>query len=483
MDTFDVIVIGAGPVGENAADRAKRGGLSVAIVEAELVGGECSYWACMPSKTLLRPGAARAAAAGVPGVPELGPLDAAAVLAWRDSVTGEGDDSGQEDWLNSAGITLVRGHGRIAGVRTVEVTAGEGGDGPQAPRTLTATHAVVVATGSVPVLPDIPGLVEADPWTSRDATAADAIPDSLVILGGGVVGCEMATAYADLGSRVTLVARGSLLGAAEPSAGAAVEQSLRDMGVAVHTGSSVVRVARAVRDGDVTVTIADASGTEREVTGAEILVATGRMPRTGDVGLGSIGLDPEAPLAIDDSTAVLAARGDGDPWLYACGDVTGRVATTHQGKYQARVCGDVIAARAAGTEDADRAWSPLRATADHGAQTQVVFTRPQVAWVGLTRAACDAAGLAVDEVAVDLGGVAGAGVTHPDYAGRALILVDREHRVIVGATFVGPDAGEMLHAATIAVVGEVPMDRLWHAVPAFPTVSEAWLRLAEAYGL
>ncbi|WP_084077303.1 NAD(P)/FAD-dependent oxidoreductase [Demequina sp. NBRC 110057] len=480
MDTFDVIVIGAGPVGENAADRAKRGGLSVAIVEAELVGGECSYWACMPSKTLLRPGAARAAAAGVPGVPDIGPLDPIAILAWRDKVTGEGDDSGQEEWLDSAGITLIRGHGRLAGERTVEVTAGELAQGEASTRTLTATRAVVVATGSVPVLPDIPGLVDADPWTSRDATAADAVPDSLVILGGGVVGCEMAMAYADLGARVTLIARGGLLGAAEPFAGAAVADSLRDLGVEVLTGASATRAAR---DGDVTVTVADAAGAERDIVASEILVATGRTPRTGDVGLDTVGLDPRAPLAIDDSTAVLAASADGDPWLYACGDVTGRVATTHQGKYQARVCGDVIAARAAGTEDADHEWSPLRATADHGAQTQAVFTRPQVAWVGLTRAQADAAGLSVDEVGVDLGAVGGASVTHPDYAGRIQILVDRERRVIVGATVVGPEAGEMLHAATIAVVGEVTIDRLWHAVPAFPTVSEAWLRLGEAYGL
>ncbi|WP_084102346.1 NAD(P)/FAD-dependent oxidoreductase [Demequina sp. NBRC 110051] len=497
METYDVIVIGAGPVGENAADRARRGGLSVALIEAELVGGECSYWACMPSKTLLRPGAARAATTGIPGLPEPGPLDPAEVFAWRDRVTGEGDDQGQEDWLASVGITLIRGHGRLAGVRRVEVTAGELPEGVSTTRALEARRAVVVATGSVPVLPDIPGLAEASPWSSRDATAADAVPESLIVLGGGVVGCEMATAYADLGSHVTLIARGGLLGSVEPFAGAAVADSLRAAGVDVRTGTSVTRVER--RGTTVTVTVGGGDEAQ-QVTAAEILVATGRTPRTADVGLESVGLDPATALAIDDTTAVLTARGDdagGEaPWLYACGDVTGRAATTHQGKYQARVCGDVLAASfgegdtgtGTATASVERVadappWSPLRATADHGAQTQVVFTRPQVAWVGLTRAEADAAGRDVDEVAVDLTSAAGAGVTHPDYAGRAHLLVDRERRVIVGATFVGPDAGEMLHAATIAIVGEVSMDRLWHAVPAFPTVSEVWLRLCETYGL
>ncbi|WP_084127947.1 NAD(P)/FAD-dependent oxidoreductase [Demequina sp. NBRC 110055] len=487
METYDVIVIGAGPVGENAADRARRGGLSVALIEAELVGGECSYWACMPSKTLLRPGAARAAATGIPGLPEPGPLDPEAIFAWRDRVTGEGDDQGQEDWLESVGITLIRGHGRLAGTRRVEVTAGELPEGETGTRLLEARRAVVVATGSVPMLPDVPGLAQATPWSSRDATAADAVPQSLIILGGGVVGCEMATAYADLGARVTLIARGGLLGSAEPFAGAAVADSLRTAGVDVRTGTQVTRVER---HGDsVSATVVTGEG-EEQVTASKILVATGRTPRTGDVGLESIGLDPRSALAIDDTTAVLAVRGDSEdaPWLYACGDVTGRAATTHQGKYQARVCGDVLAATFGDGDATARVtdtapWSPLRATADHGAQTQVVFTRPQVAWVGLTRAEADAAGRVVDEVAVDMSSAAGAGVTHPDYAGRAQLLVDRERRVIVGATFVGPDAGEMLHAATIAIVGEVTMDRLWHAVPAFPTVSEVWLRLCETYGL
>ncbi|PFG42634.1 dihydrolipoamide dehydrogenase [Isoptericola jiangsuensis] len=494
MDTYDVIVIGAGPVGENAADRATRTGLSVAVVEAELVGGECSYWACIPSKTLLRPGAARAAAAAVPGVADPGPLDVDAVLAWRDERTGEGDDSGQEAWLDSVGITLLRGHGRLVGERVVEVTPALGvdDDADGQVRRLTARCAVVVATGSAPVLPGVPGLAEAEPWTSREATAVESVPDSLIVVGGGVVGCEMAQAYADLGSHVTLLARGTLLGGAEPFAGEAVAAALRDAGVDVRLGVETRAVTRPEPGGPVTVTVTDTDGGgPADVTAAELLVATGRRPRTGDVGLDTVGLDPAAALTVDDTTAVVGAAPDdqGRPWLYACGDVTGRAATTHQGKYEARVCGDVVATRfghdGARATDVETAgdWSRYRATADHGARTQAVFTRPQVAWVGPTEAAARAAGKDVDVVTYELGDVAGAGVTSPDYAGRAQLIVDRERRVVVGATFVGPEAAEMLHAATIAVVGEVPLDRLWHAVPAFPTVSEVWLRLAESSGL
>ncbi|MEG3615071.1 NAD(P)/FAD-dependent oxidoreductase [Isoptericola haloaureus] len=491
--TYDVIVIGAGPVGENAADRAARGGLSVAVVEAELVGGECSYWACIPSKTLLSPGAARQAAREAPGVGDPGPLDVDAVLARRDEMTGQGDDSGQEEWLDSVGITLVRGHGRLAGERTVEVVPATGVDDDAAGEThrLLARCAVVVSTGSAAVVPDLPGLAEANPWTSREATAAEAVPASLVILGGGVVGVEMATLYADLGARVTLLARGGLLAGAEPFAGEMVAEALRDAGVDVRLGTTARRVERPAPGGPVTVTVGGDDGAEI-VTAAELLVATGRRPRTGDVGLDTVGLEPGAPLTIDDTTAVEEVGRDvvGKPWLFACGDVTGRVGTTHQGKYQARVTGDVVAAlygsggdREAIVAASGARWSRYAARADHGAQTQAVFARPHVAWVGPTEAEARRAGLPVRAVSYDLASVAGAAVTSPDHGGRAQVLVDTERDVLVGATFVGPDAAEMLHAATVAVVGEVPLDALWHAVPPFPTVSEVWLRLLEELGL
>jgi pyruvate/2-oxoglutarate dehydrogenase complex dihydrolipoamide dehydrogenase (E3) component len=526
-ELFDVIVIGGGAVGENAADRASRTGLSVALVESELVGGECSYWACMPSKVLLRAGSVRAIARDTPGLTDPGAPDVAAVLARRDEITSDWNDGGQVSWVEGEGLTLVRGHGRLAGERLVEVTVSSGSaagadggsegdvDGdtggglgeaetgePRATRLLRARHAVIVATGSVPVLPDVPGMAEASPWSSREATSAEAIPESLVVVGGGVVGVEMANAYTDLGAQVTLLARSGLLSNAEPFAGEMVADALRGMGVDVRMGVEVSSVKRSGAGsegeaaGPVTVTLADGE----QVTAAEILVATGRVPRTSDLGLDSVGLDDSAlgrrgALVVDESLQVTGVPGG---WLYACGDVTGRAPTTHQGKYEARVVGDVVAARY-GTEPGDRAptsgdpepavgqegkpWSRYAATADHTARVQVVFTRPQVGWVGPTERAARQAGIPVEAVSYDLAWMSGASVESPDYRGRAQVLIDTQRRVLVGATFVGPDAGEMLHAATIAVVGEVPLDRLWHAVPAYPTVSEVWLRFLESYGL
>ncbi len=471
--TFDVVVIGGGAVGENAAERASRTGLAVALVEGALVGGECSYWACMPSKVLLRPGAARDAARRTPGVPDPGDLDVAAVLARRDEITHSWDDSSQADWVASAGLALLRGHARFTGPRALVL---ESGDGVVEVR---ARHAVIVATGSLPIIPPVDGLAAARPWTSRDATAARHVPARLAVLGGGVVGCELATAFASLGSDVTLLVRGdALLVGAEPFAGQAVLESLRSRGVRVLLGAQARRVHR--DDSGVHVAL-----DEEVVSADELLVATGRRPRTSDLGLETLGLDPRAPLEVDDAMTVT-----GVPWLFAVGDVTGRTGTTHQGKYDARVAGDVVAARF-GPDEAARAaeaaagpWSRYRASADHAAVPQVVFTQPEVAWVGLTEARARDAGLDVRVVSYQLADVAGASVISPQYAGRAQLVLDAARDdVVVGATFVGPDAAEMLHAATIAVVGQLPLSRLWHAVPSYPTVSEVWLRFAEAAGL
>lgn len=363
-ETYDVIVIGGGPVGENAADRASRTGLSVALVEAELVGGECSYWACMPSKTLLRPGAVRAEARGVPGVTVGDDLDVAAVLARRDQMVSDWDDSGQVSWVEGAGLTLVRGLGRIVGPRLVEVVAEEpDADPDDLPRTrrLAARRAVIVATGSVPVLPDVPGLADANPWTSREATAVEDVPESLAIVGGGVVATEMAVAFADLGARVTVLSRGGLLGRTEPWAGEAVAASLRELGVDVRLGVATESV-EPLPDGGVRLVLAAAGPADGEdapdlspVTAERVLVATGRVPRTQDLGVDSVGLAPGRALEVDDTMLVQGLGAEaGTGWLYAAGDVTGRVATTHQGKYQGRVAGDVVAARF-GDPDADGA--------------------------------------------------------------------------------------------------------------------------------
>jgi pyruvate/2-oxoglutarate dehydrogenase complex dihydrolipoamide dehydrogenase (E3) component len=468
--TYDVVVIGAGPVGENVADRVVRGGLTAAVVERELVGGECSYWACMPTKALLRSAAALRAARQVPGAREAvtGDLDAAAVLRRRDSFASNWSDGGQVAWLDSAGIALYRGQGRISSERVVEVTGDDG-----ATLALTARHAVVVATGSSALLPDITGLREAAPWTSREAAAAGKVPGRLAVIGGGVVAAEMATAYAGLGSTVTVLARDGVLPQAEPFAGERVTQSLRDAGVTVLPGAEAASVHRD-GDGTVRVTLTDGG----QVDADELLVAIGRRPNTDDIGLDTIGLKADGWLTVDDTLRVV----EGNGWLYAAGDVNRRVLLTHQGKYQARAVGDVIVARAKGEAVDDGRWGRHVATADERAVPQVVFTDPEVASVGLTSAAAEAAGLRIRVVDHDLGAVAGSALHADGYQGQARMVVDEDRHVIVGFTLVGPDVAELLHAATIAVVGEVPLHRLWHAVPAYPTVSEVWLRLLEAYG-
>ena len=503
---FDVVVLGGGAVGENAADRASRTGLSVALVEEALVGGECSYWACMPSKALLRPGDVVQQAREARGVAEPGPIDVHDVLARRDEVTHHWDDAGQVQWAEGAGLTVLRGHARFTGPRTLRLEQVDG------ELDLRARCAVVVATGSTAVVPPVPGLADVRPWTSREATSAHEVPERLAVVGGGVVAVEMATAYADLGSAVTVLVRGDrLLERAEPFAGAAVARSLTERGVRVVLGAEVVSARREpggvqllVRHHRVEgVRTRDGSSGARpeDLVVDEVLVATGRRPSTGDLGLETIGLEPGRPLVVDDQLQAVGLDGG---WLFAVGDVTGRTGTTHQGKYDARVCGDVIAARFDPGVDADtegregasvprglsrageraaEPWSRYRATADEAAVPQVVFSRPQVAWVGMTEAQARHAGLEVAVYGYDLQDVAGATVTSPDYAGRAQIVVDTSRDVVVGATFVGPDVGEMLHAATIAVVGEVPLSRLWHAVPSYPTVSEVWLRLLETAGL
>ncbi|MFD2418564.1 dihydrolipoyl dehydrogenase family protein [Amycolatopsis pigmentata] len=460
--TFDVVVIGGGPVGENLADRAARGGLTTALVEHERFGGECSYWACIPSKALLRPGNLLAAAKRMPGVPIGDSLDPEPVFKRRDEFTEKGDDSAQADWVRGAGIEPVRGRARITGEREVTVDGGQ---------VLRARHAVAVCTGSVPKTPRIPGLADIPAWTSRDATSASEVPGRLAVLGGGVVGVEMAQAWARLGARVDLIVTGPRPLPRYPDfAGDAVAEGLRAAGVEMHTETALERAWK--EDGTARLEL---RGGE-VLTADRVLVATGRKPATDDLGLESIGLTAGGPLTVDDTGLVSEVDGG---WLYAAGDVTGRALLTHQGKYAARVAGDVIVARAAGRPADTRPWSRYTSTADHYAVPQVVFTDPEVAAVGLTEPA-DGAPHRVVDIAID---VAGASLHADGYTGTARMIVDIEREVLVGVTFVGQDVAELLHSATVAIVGEVPLSRLWHAVPSFPSISEVWLRLLETYGL
>ncbi|MBH5337568.1 NAD(P)/FAD-dependent oxidoreductase [Streptomyces pactum] len=475
-EEYDVIVLGAGPVGENVADRTSAAGLATVIVESELVGGECSYWACMPSKALLRPVTARADARRVPGVRErlTAPLEVSAVLAHRDAYASHWHDDGQVDWLKSAGIDLVRGRGRLDGPRRVTVDLPDGGR-----RQLTARHAVAVCTGSRAALPPLPGVDRVRPWTSREATSSRTVPRRLAVVGGGVVAVEMATVYRALGAAVTVLVRGSgLLDRMEPFAGELVARSLTEAGVDLRTGTSVTGVRR-TGDGDGSGPVVLTLDGGDELEADEVLFATGRAPRTEDIGLETIGLSPGRWLEVDDSCRVTQVP---DGWLYAVGDVNHRALLTHQGKYQARIAGAAIGARAHGTPPPDAGpWGALSATADHAAVPQVVFTDPEAASVGLTAARARESGRRVRVVDQDMGQVAGAGLYAEGYRGRARIVVDEDRGHLLGATFVGPGIGELLHSATVAVAGEVPLDRLWHAVPAYPTISEVWLRLLEKY--
>jgi dihydrolipoamide dehydrogenase len=465
VDVFDVIVIGGGPAGENIASRCNDCGASIAVVEAELLGGECSYWACIPSKVLLRPGEALAEVRRVPGAAEAvtGPLDVAAVLARRDELTSHWHDDNQVKWLEDAGGILVRGRGRLVGERRVDVELPDGAG----TRRLEARKAVVLATGSAAAIPPIDGLPDTRIWDSRDVTSAKEVPERLLVLGGGVVGVEMAQAWKRLGAReVTVIATSErLVPNLEPFVGDELREAFEAEGITVVLDACAMKVERVADDAPVTLTLDD----DRSFTGDELLVAIGRTPNTKDLGLESVGLEPGAPVDVDDQ---LRATGVDGNWLYAIGDVNGRNLLTHMGKYQARIAGDAILHGAT-----TLAW------ADHRAVPAVVFTDPQLASVGLTEQEARDQGIDVKVVSYGTGDVSGAKVHGKGIKGTSQIVVDESRHVIVGATFTGPGIGEMLHAATIAVAGEVPLAVLWHAVPSFPTVSEVWLRLLEAYGL
>src|SRR4051812_27321261 len=449
MESFDVVVVGAGPSGEVAAGRLAGAGLEVALVEDDLVGGECSFYACMPSKALLRPQEVLREVRRIPGAAEAvtGELDVQAVLDRRDEVIHDRDDSSMLPWLDERGIKLFRGHGVITGERQVRIGDDE----------LEARRAVILSAGSSAALPPIEGLQAAEPWTNREATTAKQVPDRIVILGGGVVGTELSQAYQSLGAQVTLIeGERHVLPTEEVFACEQVSDALTELGVDIRTGRKATRVEKA---GD-TIRIGLDDGST--VEGGQLIAALGRRPHTDELGLDTLGLEPGEYIDVDENMQV-----PGHDWLYAIGDANGRALYTHMGKYQARLASEHILGNPSAAEHgADGRHSP-----------RVVFTDPQVAAVGHTEKTAKEAGLDIHVLEVSTSGNAGGSYYGRNAPGTSRLLVDKQRDVIVGATITGAEVADFIHAATIAIVGEIPMGRLWHATPSFPTRSELWLNL------
>jgi len=437
-DNYDVVVIGAGPAGEVAVGRLADAGLSVAIVERRLVGGECSYYGCIPSKTLIRPGDVLAATRRVPGAAQAvtGPPDTGAAFARRDYMTANWHDEGQVSFLAEKGIELIRGTGRLTGERAVEVDTLDGGT-----RRLSAARAVVLATGTSPLIPPVPGLRDVGAWDNQTATSAKEVPRRLLVLGGGAVGVEMAQAFRRLGCAQVVVIEGAerLLAREEPFASEELQAAFEAEGIAVLTSARLTAARREAGDGPIIATLDDG----RHFAGDEILVAVGRRPATHDLGLEAVGLEPGRPVGVDDR---LRATGVTGSWLYAIGDCNGLALLTHMGKYHARIAADAILGK------------DVTDLASHAIVPRVTFTDPQVCAVGLTEAAARGEGLDIRVVRTPTGDVPGAYTQGEGIRGTSQLVIDESRRVVVGATFTGPGVQELLHSATVAICSGAPDD-------------------------
>lgn len=468
--TYDVVVLGAGPIGQNVTDRARAAGLTVAVVERELVGGECSYWACVPSKALLRPVIAVSDTRRVDGARQAvsGTIDTGRVFARRNRYVTDWDDSGQAEGVKSMGADLFRGHGRIDGPAASRSPATTAHTSPSPP----GTRSPSPPAAGLPC-PTSPALRNPGPGrTGRARTPAPCPPGSPSSGAAGSVSRWPPSGRAGLPGHPA--GPPSSHPRMEPFAGELVAGSLTDAGVDVRTGVELTALRRPDPRGPVTLTLDDGG----ELEGDEVMLATGRAPNTDDIGLDTVGLTPGAWLDVDTTCLVRGADGG---WLYALGDVNHRALLTHQGKYQGRTAGDAMGARAAGRPLDDAPWGDHATTADQHAVPQVFFTDPEAAAVGLTAQQAADAGHRVKAVDVDFNAAQGANLHADGYQGHARMVVDLDRDVLLGVTFVGPGVSELLHSATVAVAAEVPLKRLRHAIACFPAVSEIWLFLLAAH--